>query len=157
MSFLKEGEQAPDFKLPSTASKTMSLRDFQGKKLVLYFYPKDDTPGCTIEAKDFSSKLKSFTAQNCKVIGVSKDTLQSHENFSNKFCLAFPLLSDTDNAMCEDYGVYVQKSMFGKKYMGIERTTFLIDEHGIIKKIWRNVSASGHADAVLKEVSTNEN
>ena len=156
-NILKEGEQAPDFKLPSTDSKSLSLGDYKGKKLVLYFYPKDDTPGCTVEAKEFTSKLKVFAAANCKIVGISKDTLQSHEKFSNKFCLPFPLVSDAEGTMCEEYGVYIQKSMFGKKYMGIERTTFLVDENGIIKKVWRNVSVPGHVDEVLQEVTTNTN
>jgi peroxiredoxin Q/BCP len=123
--------------------------DLSGKNIVLYFYPKDDTPGCTIEAKDFRDLMGDFEKANAVVIGVSKDSVKSHDKFKEKYCLPFPLGSDEDGGVCAAYGVWVEKSMYGKKYMGIERSTFLIDGNGIITQIWRKVSADGHAKAVL--------
>ena len=116
---------------------------------MIYFYPKDDTPGCTLEAKDFRDMMKDFEAANTVIIGVSKDSVKSHDKFKEKYCLPFPLGSDEDGSVCEAYGTWVEKSMYGKKYMGIQRDTFLIDRTGKLAKIWRKVSVDGHAKSVL--------
>lgn len=144
---LKEGDQFPDFKLQDQDSKTHSLQDLKGEKSVLYFYPKDDTPGCTVEACNFRDNLPHF--KGIKVFGVSPDDPKSHGKFIKKFELNFPLLADTDKKLSEAAGVWVEKSMYGKKYMGVERTTFLLDEKGKIAKIWRKVKPEGHAEEVL--------
>ncbi len=149
---LKTGIKAPDFTLPISDKDHISLSEQKGKKIVLYFYPKDDTPGCTLEAKDFAKKIDDFKNSNTVVLGISKDNLNSHNKFAIKYCLPFPLLSDYENNVCENYGVYVEKSMYGKKYMGIERTTFLIDLDGIISRIWSKVKVEGHVDEVLRAV-----
>jgi peroxiredoxin Q/BCP len=128
----------------------VSLAKLKGKNVVLYFYPKDDTPGCTIEAKDFRDLMKDFEKNNTTIIGLSKDDVKSHDKFKEKFCLPFTLASDTDGSTCEAYGVWVEKSMYGKKYMGIERTTFLIDKQGKIAQIWGKVKVEGHAKEVLE-------
>ena len=130
---LKPGDPAPDFKLMSDEGKEVSLKDLRGKKVVLYFYPKDDTSGCTKEACSFRDNIKLFEKKNAVIIGVSKDSVKSHKKFKNKFDLNFPLLSDETKEMIGAYGVWKEKSMYGKKYMGIERTTFIIDEKGKIK------------------------
>ncbi|MCH2547584.1 MAG: thioredoxin-dependent thiol peroxidase [Alphaproteobacteria bacterium] len=147
-SVLSEGSVAPDFTLPSDGGDTVSLSDFAGKKIVLYFYPKDDTPGCTVEAQDFAQLHESFAASDAVILGVSKDSVKKHDKFKAKHCLPFALLSD-DAEVCERYGVWVEKSMYGKKYMGIERSTFLIDTNGKISHIWNKVKVSGHAQDVL--------
>jgi peroxiredoxin Q/BCP len=149
---LEIGDAAPDFTLPRDGSGSLGLRSFRGKTLALYFYPKDDTSGCTAEAKDFNALLMEFAEANAAVVGVSPDPLKSHEKFRDKYELAFPLLSDEAKAMLEAYGVWVEKSMYGRKYMGVERTTFLIDAEGKIAKIWRKVKTTGHAAEVLKAV-----
>lgn len=146
---LKIGDQAPDFTLASTGEKSFSLNDFKGGKLILYFYPKDDTPGCTTEACDFRDRFERLLSTGVRVLGVSKDSLKKHENFSTKYQLSFPLGSDESSDVCERYGVWVEKSMYGKKYMGIERSTFLIDETGKIQKIWRSVKVPGHVDEII--------
>lgn len=146
---LKIGDQAPDFTLASTGGKSFRLDDFKGKKLILYFYPKDDTPGCTTEACDFRDRFERLLSMGVSVLGVSKDSLKNHEKFSSKYQLSFPLGSDESSDVCERYGVWIEKSMYGKKYMGIERSTFLIDETGKIQKIWRNVKVPGHVDEVI--------
>ena len=143
------GLPAPAFTLPANGGKTISLSNFTGKKLVLYFYPKDDTSGCTAEAIDFNTKLDDFTACNTAILGVSADNVASHDKFIKKYTLNFPLASDETKAMLEAYGVWVEKSMYGKKYMGIERTTILIDETGQIAKTWNKVKVPGHAEDVL--------
>ncbi|WP_323733399.1 thioredoxin-dependent thiol peroxidase [Candidatus Bandiella euplotis] len=148
---LKENNLAPNFKLPSSDGKEVSLKDFYGKNLVLYFYPKDSTPGCTIQGNDFSSKLEEFKKINTIIVGVSKDNAKSHKNFITKQCIKFDLLSDVDGTICNLYGVWKEKSMFGKKYMGIERSTFLIDKDGVLRKIWHKVNVNGHANNVLME------
>ena len=126
---LQEGKKAPDFKLPSTEGSEISLADFKGEQaVVLYFYPKDDTPGCTQEACDFRDSLKKFKAKGAAVLGVSADPMKAHEKFQKKFSLPFPLLSDETKEMIKEYGVWKEKSMYGKKYMGIERTTIIIDK-----------------------------
>jgi peroxiredoxin Q/BCP len=148
---LKENSLAPSFKLPSSREHDVSLEDFRGKNLVLYFYPKDSTPGCTIEANQFSNKVNEFESFNTVILGVSKDSIKSHKNFIEKQAIKFELLSDINGELCEKYGVWKEKSMYGKKYMGIERSTFLINGDGLIKKLWYKVSVSGHVDDVLQE------
>lgn len=147
---LCEGDPAPDFTLPDEMGRTVSLSDFRGRKLVLYFYPKDDTPGCTQESCDFRDSLAALNHANAAVLGISKDSIVSHLKFKTKHALTFPLLSDTDGRACEAYGVWVEKSMYGKKYMGIDRATFLIDEAGAIERLWRKVKVGGHVAEVLK-------
>lgn len=150
MPALKEGAKAPDFILPTDNGTTVSLKDFKGRKLVLYFYPKDDTPGCTAEACAFNDNLSGFKKLGVDVLGVSKDSVKKHQKFIEKFNLKFTLASDEEGAMLEEYGVWIEKSMYGRKYMGIERATFLIDEKGKIEKMWRNVKVTGHVDEVIK-------
>ena len=143
-------DPAPSFTMKISEDKTLSLSELKGKNVVLYFYPKDNTPGCTIEAKDFNKHLKEFQALNTIVIGVSKDKLSSHDKFRCNYDLGFTLASDFENDTCEKYGVWAQKSMFGKKYMGIKRSTFLIDTKGKIAHIWPDVSVMSHVKEVLK-------
>lgn len=148
---LKINDLAPDFELPYNPDEFVKLSDFKGEKhVVLYFYPKDSTPGCTQEACDFRDSLNAFNALDVVVLGVSRDGLKSHDKFSQKYQLNFPLLADPDGEVCEPYGCWKEKSMFGKKYMGIERSTFLIDKTGTIKNVWRKVKVTGHIDEVLK-------
>lgn len=149
---LEVGQNAPIFPLLNDEGEEVSLSDFKGKDVVLYFYPKDNTPGCTIEAQDFSNKSEDFEELDCVIIGVSKDSVKSHCNFIEKYDLAFNLLSDSEGVLCEAYGVTKEKSMFGKKYLGIDRSTFLIDKKGKIAKIWRSVKVKGHVDEVFSEV-----
>lgn len=146
------GKEAPDFSLPTDGSGEISLADLKGKNVVLYFYPKDDTPGCTTEAKDFRDSLAEFEAANTVILGVSKDSVARHDKFKNKYELNFPLVSDEECKLCEAYGVWKEKSMYGKKYMGIERSTFLIDKEGVVRQEWRKVSVTKHAEKVLEEV-----
>jgi peroxiredoxin Q/BCP len=148
---LKVGDKSPAFK-GMTAEGPLSLKDLKGSAVVLYFYPKDDTPGCTKEACAFRDTLPRFKKMNAKVFGVSKDDLKSHEKFASKYELPFTLISDEDGSICESFGVWGEKSMYGKKYMGIERATYLIDKDGIIRQIWRKVSVDGHAEEVLDAV-----
>jgi len=147
---LNVGDPAPDFSLPSDSGGTVSLQSLRGAKVILYFYPKDNTSGCTKEACAFRDAQPDFSAANAVVLGVSKDSVASHDKFKAKHDLPFTLLSDEDGKVCEAYGVWVEKSMYGRKYMGIERATFLIDENGILQEIWRKVKVAGHAEAVLK-------
>jgi peroxiredoxin Q/BCP len=146
---LNEGDQAPDFSLPRDGGDTVSLSDYKGKKVVVYFYPKDSTPGCTTEANDFTRLKPEFDAANVEIAGVSRDSLKRHENFVNKQDLKIALLSDEDGSMTDAFGVWVEKKNYGRTYMGIERSTFLIDETGKIERIWRKVRVKGHVDAVL--------
>jgi len=149
---IKEGDFAPDFTAPVDGGEELTLSSFRGKKnVVLYFYPKDDTPGCTIEAKDFTDRQIEFAGANTVVLGVSKDSVQSHDKFKEKHCLSFPLVSDESAGICEAYETWGEKNMYGKKYMGVFRTTFLIDKKGIIRKIWNNVKVDNHAQQVLEE------
>lgn len=143
------GDKAPVFTLPTDNEGKISLADFKGEKVVIYFYPKDDTPGCTTESCDFRDNLTAFNKAGVQVIGISRDTVAKHDKFKAKYKLNFPLASDEDGKVCEKYGVWGEKSMYGKKYMGIERSTFLIDEKGIIRQIWRKVKVTGHAAEVL--------
>ena len=149
---LDVNDMAPDFSLPRDGGGTLSLADFKGKTLVLFFYPKDDTPGCTKESIGFSEALADFDAAGAAVVGVSKDSAASHDKFVKKHGLGVPLLSDDGSTMCEDYGVWAEKSMYGKTYMGIERSTFLIDGSGKIVRVWRKVKVPGHVDEVLAAV-----
>lgn len=151
-NILKEGGKAPSFNLPTDGGGKVSLKDFAGKKLVLYFYPKDDTAGCTKEALDFSSLLKKFEKAGAAIVGVSKDSVEKHQKFKQKHGLTVTLASDEDGKTVEAYGVWVEKSLYGRKYMGIDRSTFLIDENGVIRKIWRKVKTAGHGEAVLAAV-----
>jgi peroxiredoxin Q/BCP len=145
------GERAPDFTLPGDAG-TVSLAALRGKYVVLYFYPKDDTSGCTAEAQAFTAAAKAFAKAGAVVVGVSKDTVPSHAKFRAKYGLAVTLASDPDGETIERYGAWVEKSMYGRKYMGIERCTFLIDPAGVIAKVWRKVKVSGHAEEVLAAI-----
>jgi peroxiredoxin Q/BCP len=150
MSKLKLGDRAPQFHLKDHSAEQFSLANLRGKKVILYFYPKDDTPGCTQQACDFRDAATQFMALNAVVIGISKDSLQSHQKFRQKFALPFILLSDESGEVCEEYGVIVDKNMYGKKYRGIERTTFLIDEMGMIKGLWNKVKVTNHIADVLE-------
>ena len=149
MPALKEGSRAPAFTVLTGLGETMSLKDFQGRKLALYFYPKDDTPGCTAQGCAFNENLPEFKKNNMAVLGISRDSLKKHEKFREKYGLHFPLGADEDGKICEAYGVWIEKSMYGKKYMGIDRSTFLIDEQGKILKVWRKVKVPGHVDDVI--------
>ena len=146
------GEKAPDFTLPSDQDGEISLSAQTGR-VVLFFYPRDDTSGCTAEAKAFSQAQADFEAAGVRVIGVSKDSLASHAKFRKKHDLSVVLISDEDSDLCERYGVWVEKKMYGKTFMGIERATFLIDEQGTLSQVWRKVKVPGHVDAVLAEVT----
>lgn len=147
---LKEGDKAPDFKAKDQDGKTVKLKDLKGSRVVLYFYPKDDTPGCTKEACSFRDNYSVFEKKDIKVLGISIDDEKSHRKFIEKFDLPFILLADTDKKIVEDYGVWGEKSMYGRKYMGTHRKTFLIDEKGKIVKIFDKVKVAEHADEVLK-------
>ena len=147
---LTVGNKVPYFKSPISEDRFLSPDDFKGQKLVIYFYPKDNTPGCTTESADFRDHKEAFEAKKTAIIGISKDSLKKHKNFSDKLALNFPLVSDEGGQVCEDFGVWVEKSMYGKKYKGIERSTFLVNETGHIEKIWRKVKVTGHVKEVLK-------
>lgn len=147
-----ERQLAPSFALVNAEGKTIQLSDFKGKKIVLYFYPKDMTPGCTTEACDFRDKHKNFSDLNAVIFGVSPDSEKSHTKFIEKHGLPFELLVDSDHVVAEAYGVWVLKKMYGKEYMGIERSTFLIDEEGIVVKEWRKVKVKNHIEEVLSSI-----
>lgn len=147
---IKEGDLAPDFELPTDGGGTAHLESFKGQRVVLYFYPKDDTSGCTVEACEFRDSLPALTNRNAVVLGVSPDGVKSHDKFKAKHGLNFPLLADEGHALAEAFGVWKEKSMYGRKYMGIERSTFLIDEEGRVQKVWRKVKARGHAEVVAE-------
>lgn len=149
---LKEGTKAPAFSVALDNGDTVKSKDLLGRNVVLYFYPKDDTPGCTKEAIAFSDHMAKFKRAGARVIGVSRDTLAKHQKFKDKYGLKVDLGADESGEITEKFGVWVEKSMYGRKYMGIERSTFLIDEKGVIRKIWRKVKVPGHAEAVLAEV-----
>jgi peroxiredoxin Q/BCP len=142
------GQVAPDFTLPASNGKEVSLSDFRGKQVVLYFYPRDLTPGCTEQACNFRDEYEQFSDLNAVILGVSRDPLSKHEKFISKHGLPFLLLSDEDAKVCQQYGVFKEKTMFGKKSMGIERTTFVIDSEGIIRKVYRKVKVKGHVSEV---------
>lgn len=152
MSELQAGNVAPDFKVSIAEDKQLSLSELSGKYVVLYFYPKDNTPGCTVEARDFNALFPEFEKHGAEVIGVSKDSLKSHDKFKSIFGLKFHLGSDTECELCQKYGAWIEKSMFGKKYMGINRASFLIDKAGKIAHIWPKVKVKGHAQEVLDKI-----
>jgi thioredoxin-dependent peroxiredoxin len=147
---LKVGDKAPDFTLTADSGEKISLKDYRGKKVILYFYPKDMTSGCTVEACDFRDNITKFEKKNAVVIGVSPDGTKSHVKFRDKYELPFTLLSDESKSMLEDYGVWREKSMYGRKYMGVVRTTFVIDEKGKIEKVFEKVKVEGHIDEILE-------
>lgn len=149
---LQKGDKAPNFKLPDAQGKMVSLSDMKGKQVVLYFYPKDDTSGCTIEAKDFSCLVGEFEKLGTVVIGMSPDSPKSHGKFAAKYELKLGLVADEDKTTLQAYGVWAEKSMYGRRYMGVERSTFLIGGDGTINQVWRNVKVPGHAEAVLAAV-----
>ncbi len=148
------GKKVKSFTLPATGDKTISLQDFSGVQLVLYFYPKDNTPGCTLEGQEFRDAYKQFRKAGADVLGVSRDSIKAHENFRAKLKLPFDLLSDTDEVLCRQFDVIREKTLYGRKFMGIERSTFLIDGKGILRQEWRKVRVKGHVDAVLQAVES---
>ena len=150
---LSIGDKAPSFSIPSNGGNIVSLADYKGQYLALYFYPKDDTPGCTTEAIEFSAKQAGFANLKCQILGISKDSVAKHDKFIAKHDLTVPLGSDADGTMVEAYGVWVEKNMYGKKYMGIERATFLIDPTGTIIEIWRKVRVKDHVETVFSAIS----
>lgn len=146
------GQDAPDFSLEASKSQTISLKDYRGKNVVLYFYPKDLTPGCTTEACDFRDFHSDFGKYNTIVLGISPDEVKLHDRFTQKHELPFPLLADTEHKVAEEYGVWVLKKMYGREYMGIERTTFLIDVEGKIARIWPKVKVKGHVQEIVQYI-----
>jgi peroxiredoxin Q/BCP len=153
MAIPQEGQKAPDFTLPSSDGGEVSLKDFKGKKtVVLYFYPKDDTSGCTVEACEFGVSNNKIQNAGAVVLGVSPDSLRSHGKFIEKFKLPFILLADEEKKTIQDYGVWVEKTLYGRKYMGVQRSTFLIDKQGKLAKVWPKVTPAGHAAEVLEAV-----
>lgn len=149
---LKSGDKAPDFSLQSDTGEKINLKDLKGKKVILYFYPKDNTSGCTKEACDFRDSIKTFNKKNAVIIGVSRDSTESHRKFKSKYELPFTLLSDESADILKKYGVWKEKSMYGRKYMGIERTTFIINEKGLIEKIFNKVKVNGHIEELIKSI-----
>ncbi len=148
------GKPVDNFTVVATSDKTFDLTTCKGKKLVLYFYPKDSTPGCTTEGQDFRDLHDQFERANTLVFGVSRDSLKSHENFRSKQCFPFELISDPEEALCRQFDVIKEKNMYGKKHMGIERSTFLIDEQGVLRQEWRKVKVKGHVQEVLEAVKS---
>jgi peroxiredoxin Q/BCP len=146
---VQEGDKAPDFELPAQSGETLKLSRLGGKPVVVYFYPKDDTTGCTAEAKDFTRLAPDFRQLGVEVIGISPDSPESHRKFASKYDLKVRLAADADKAVAMAYGVWVEKSMYGRKYMGVDRSTFLIDADGKVARAWRKVKVSGHAEEVL--------
>ncbi|MDA8637396.1 thioredoxin-dependent thiol peroxidase [Rhodospirillales bacterium] len=146
---LDVGDTIPDFDLPTNGGNSLSRKDLRGKTVVMYFYPKDMTPGCTTEAQEFRDHIKAFVKAGATIVGVSKDSIKRHDNFVAKQELPFQLLSDEDGTLCEDFGVWLEKSMYGKKYMGIQRATFVIDGKGKILHVWPKVKVKGHVEEVL--------
>jgi len=150
---LSIGDKAPDFTLPTDVDhQTITLSQLRGKKVVLYFYPKDSTPGCTKEACDFRDNFAAFRKHNVEIFGISRDSLKSHKKFKEKYALPFQLLIDENGDVCETYGIINKKSLFGKTFLGIQRSTFLIDEKGMIRAIWRKVKVPGHVEQILNDV-----
>ncbi len=149
MSNINIGKKVPDFELPATGEQILKLTDFKDKKLVIYFYPKDNTSGCTTEGQDFRDNYSKFKHANAVVLGVSRDSIKSHENFKAKQTFPFELLSDSEETLCILFDVIKEKNMYGKKVMGIERSTFLLDEKGVLRQEWRKVKVAGHVDEVL--------
>lgn len=151
---VEPGQPVPDFTLPRDGGGSLGPADFRGRKLVVYFYPKDDTSGCTTEALAFTARLAEFETADTAVVGISRDSVKSHDRFREKHALGVALLSDESGAVCEAFGVWTEKSMYGRKFMGIERSTFLVDRDGIIARAWRGVKVPGHVDAVLAAAET---
>lgn len=149
---LQVGDLAPEFTLPRDGAGTISLADLRGRKIVLYAYPKDDTESCTKEAIAFNGLRAEFAAAGADIVGISPDPIKRHDRFKQKYALTFPLVADEARAVLENYGIWVEKSMYGRKYMGVERTTFLIDQDGRIVRIWTKVKVDGHAEEVLAAV-----
>ncbi len=152
MSAPSLGKKAPAFSLPATGEQTIALKDLKGKNLVLYFYPKDSTPGCTTEGQNFRDLYNEFQKLNTEILGVSRDSIKRHENFKAKQSFPFELLSDEAEELCNKFDVIKEKKLYGKSYMGIERSTFLIDEKGVLRQEWRKVKVKGHVDEVLEAV-----
>lgn len=152
MAELKIGDMAPDFSLPTQSGEVLSLSDLKGSKTVLYFYPKDNTSGCTLEAKSLRDGKEELAARGYRIVGVSPDSERSHQNFCSKHDLNFTLIADTDKVMCEAYGVWVEKSMYGRKYMGVKRTTFLLDDQGRITHIFDKVKTADHYRQIINEL-----
>jgi len=150
---IRVGKKVPNFKIPIENGKNISLKDFSGKNVVIFFYPKDDTPGCTKEACGFRDENKTFNKKNTFIIGISKDSLKKHQKFIEKHDLNFILGSDEESNICEKFDVWKEKSMYGKKYMGIERSTFLINTEGVLIKEWRKVKVTNHVEEVLSVVN----
>lgn len=152
MSKVSIGKKVPQFSLPVTGNQTIKLSELKGKNIVIYFYPKDSTPGCTLEGQDFRDNIRKFSSRNTRILGVSRDSLSSHEKFKEKQQFNFDLISDEDEKLCSIFDVIKEKNMYGKKHMGIERSTFLIDEKGILRNEWRKVKVKGHVEEVLEAV-----
>jgi peroxiredoxin Q/BCP len=153
MSTVRVGSKVPDFKLPATGEQTIALSDFRGKNVVVYFYPKDSTPGCTREGQDFRDRIHSFRRRKSVVLGISRDSVKSHENFKARQEFPFELLSDADEKVCRLFDVIREKNLYGRKVMGIERSTFLIDAAGVLRREWRKVKVAGHIDEVLEAIA----
>ena len=149
---VEQGSPAPDFTLPTDEGEPITLSGLRGRKVVLYFYPKDDTPGCTIQAGDFRDQLPRFDGVDAVILGVSPDSVTSHAKFRAKFGLNFPLLADEDHTVSESYGVWKEKKNYGRTYMGIERSTFLIDEDGVVEEVWRRVRPKGHSEMLAERL-----
>jgi peroxiredoxin Q/BCP len=147
---VEKGSKAPDFTLSADDGSEVTLSELRGRNVVLYFYPKDDTPGCTIQACDFRDAAPRFDGVDAVVLGVSPDSVASHAKFRDKFDVTFPLLADVDHEVCEAYGVWKEKKMYGRTFMGVERSTFLIDQKGVVSEVWRKVSPKGHADMLAE-------
>ena len=152
MSKVSIGKKVPQFSLPATGNQTIKLSELKGKNIVIYFYPKDSTPGCTLEGQDFRDNIRKFSSRNTRILGVSRDSLSSHEKFKEKQKFNFDLISDEDEKLCSLFDVIKEKNMYGKKFMGVERSTFLIDEKGILRNEWRKVKVKGHVEEVLEAV-----
>jgi len=154
MSKVTVGKKVPDFKLPATGEQEIALSDFRGKNVVLYFYPKDNTPGCTTEGQDFRDQINTFRRRNTVILGISRDSVKSHENFRQKQAFPFELLSDAEEKVCTLFDVIKEKNLYGRKVMGVERSTFLIDAQGVLAREWRKVKVPGHVDEVLEAVKS---
>lgn len=154
MNAISIGQKVPAFERPATGGKTVKLSDFEGRNVILYFYPRDNTPGCTLEGQDFRDHMPEFEARDTAVLGVSRDSLKSHEKFREKQKFPFDLLADEDESLCRLFGVIKEKNMYGKKVMGIERSTFLLDARGVLQGEWRKVRVKGHVEAVLRAVES---
>ncbi len=153
---VQEGETAPEFTLTADDGNEVRLSGLRGNRVVLYFYPKDDTPGCTTEACEFRDHLGRFDSEDVLVFGISPDAVESHRKFKEKYGLTFPLLADDDHAVAERYGVWKEKNMYGRKYWGVERTTFLIGEDGVVERVWKRVRPKGHAQSVADALGAGE-